>query len=450
VVVGRVVLSLACWRMNKEEIRHLSSTQGTARFQAMQQWRAERRLPRWITLDDADNVLPIDLDNALCIDALVHLVKQREEATLAELFPGPEQLCARGPEGRFVHELIVPFVRRSDTASVPRAAGDRESHSRCFPAQSSSRRFAPGSEWLYAKLYTGTAVADRVLREVVRPLTEELLECGAAQSWFFIRYGDPDWHLRLRFQGAPERLHADVLPALQAAVNPLLGDGRLWRMQLDTYEREVERYGGTEGIELSERLFHADSESVLEIIELLEPGDAGLDERWRLVLLGIDCLLEDFGFDLEAKQALIEEVRERFAKEFRVDQQVTGQLAGRFRKERKGLEVLLDPAQRSESPLLPGIEILRRRSLRWAPAISEIKSCAQAGRLLVSLGELAASHAHMHANRLLRSAQRAQEMVIYDLLSCLYEAQLARASAARRTIAHSVEKLGSHSQVRAM
>ncbi|PYV43187.1 MAG: Lanthionine biosynthesis protein LanB, partial [Acidobacteria bacterium] len=125
-----------------------------------------------------------------------------------------------------------------------------------------------------------------MLRDVVTPLTEALGQSGAADSWFFIRYGDPDWHLRLRLHGVPERLQAEALPALQAAVAPLLKEGQIWRMQFDTYEREVERYGGTEGIQLAERLFHVDSEAVLEIMELLEPGDAGLDERWQLVLRG--------------------------------------------------------------------------------------------------------------------------------------------------------------------
>jgi hypothetical protein len=128
---------------------------------------------------------------------------------------------------------------------------------RCFP---------PGSEWLYAKLYTGTATADQVLRQVVRPVTETALRCGAADGWFFIRYGDPDWHLRLRLHGQPKRLQEEVWPALRAAVVPLLDNGRVWRMQLDTYEREVERYGGAEGIELAERLFQADSEAMLQMV----------------------------------------------------------------------------------------------------------------------------------------------------------------------------------------
>jgi class I lanthipeptide synthase len=37
----------------------------------------------------------------------------------------------------------------------------------------------------------------------------------------------------------------------------------------------------------------------------------------------------------------------------------------------------------------------------------------------------------MHVNRLIRSAQRAHELVLYDLLVRLYESQAARAKAPR-------------------
>jgi thiopeptide-type bacteriocin biosynthesis protein len=284
---------------------------------------------------------------------------------------------------------------------------------------------------LYAKLYTGTAAADQLLRDVVKPLTEEVIESGAVESWFFVRYGDPDWHLRLRFKGSPERLHAEVLPALRSAAASLLEDGRVWRLQLDTYEREIERYGGLEGIDLAERLFHVDSEAVLEIIELLEPGDVGLDERWRLTLLGMDHVLENFGLDLATKHAVVEAARSRFAKEFRVDEWIGPRLGERFRLERSDLEVLLDLTEDADHPLAQGIEILQGRSRRWAPVIAELQACAQDGRLAMPLNDLAATHMHMHANRLLRAAQRAQELVIYDFLERLYASRLARASGAQ-------------------
>jgi hypothetical protein len=50
----------------------------------------------------------------------------------------------------------------------------------------------------------------------------------------------------------------------------------------------------------------------------------------------------------------------------------------------------------------------------------------RSGRLARPLADLAASFLHMHANRLLRSAQRAQELVLYDFLARLYESRAAR------------------------
>jgi thiopeptide-type bacteriocin biosynthesis protein len=296
-----------------------------------------------------------------------------------------------------------------------------------------ARSFAPGSEWLFAKLYTGPATADKVLRDVVRPVVERVLPAGAADGWFFIRYGDPDWHLRLRFHGDPARLGGEVLPALQMAAAPLLHDGQLWRVQLDTYEREVERYGGAAGIVLAERLFQADSEAALALAELLAE-DARGEVRWRLALVGMDLLLGDLGFDLEARRAVVHRARDAFAAEFHADAEFGHQLAAKFRPERKGLEALLGPAAVADTPYAAALEVLRRRSRALAPMMTGLRACARASRLSVPLTELAPSYLHMHANRMLRSAQRAQELVLYDFLTRLYQSQAARRQGAPSTV----------------
>jgi thiopeptide-type bacteriocin biosynthesis protein len=295
------------------------------------------------------------------------------------------------------------------------------------------RRFPPGSEWLHAKLYTGPATADQVLRDVVRPVVAEALHSGAADGWFFVRYGDPDWHLRLRLHGSPQRLHEEVLPALQTAAAPWLDDGRIWRVQLDTYEREVERYGGGAGVVLAEQLFQADSEAALALADRLAE-DARGELRWRLAVAGMDLLLIDLGLDLDTRRAVLRRVREAFAQEFRADVALRRQLGEKFRTEGKTLQALLDPAGGVEGALASALAILRRRSQSLAPVAAKLRACAAAGGLSRSLAELAPSFLHMHANRLFRSAQRAQEMVLYDFLYRLYESRAARPrSQARET-----------------
>ncbi len=277
------------------------------------------------------------------------------------------------------------------------------------------RSFVPGTDWLFVKLYTSPAMADQVLQDVVRPAVQQGVPAGVVDRWFFIRHGDPDWHLRLRFHCDPSRLGGEVLPVLQAALDPWLGDGRIWRIQLDTYEREVERYGGAAGIELAERVFQADSEAVLALTELFAE-DARGKLRWRLALAGMHLLLGNLGLDLEARLVVVRQARDAFIAEFLADAEFEHQLAARFRKERKDLEALLEPAVVVDKGLAAGMEVLRRRSLKLTPVVAELRACAQSGRLSVPLTELAVSYMHMHANRMLRSAQRAQELVLYDFL----------------------------------
>jgi thiopeptide-type bacteriocin biosynthesis protein len=447
VTIGRLVLARAQWSLSAAEIKELSRRRGAEAFRAVQQWRERRVLPRFVSLVDDDNELPFDLDRVLCVETLLDLLGSRPGATLVEFFPTPDDLAASGPEGRFVHELVVPLVRIAESAKVvnsPDMSGDRHNrsgireHSRIrasgvaaeisrIPLPTARRQFTPGSEWLYLKLYCGTAASDQILRNLVRPVTSELLESQTIDRWFFIRYGDPDWHLRIRLHGDPRALLREALPAIERASVGFLADGRIRRWQIDTYDREVERYGGPIGIELAESLFHVDSEAALSLIEAC-PGDSGLDARWRLALAGIDRLLDDFGLLLDAKLRIMRESRDGMGAEFHAEAGLTPQLAQKFRGERKGLEELLARPHSPTAPLAPGLAILDQRSRGLAQWLDSLRMAESRGELLHSREQLAPAFIHMFANRLLRSAHRAQELVLYDFLARLYQSQHVRGS----------------------
>ena len=229
VVCGRLVLSRATWQVGEDEWKPLGQAQGAMRFRLVQSWRHARRLPRWIALAEADNELPIDLDNVLAVDTLVELVKGQKRSHTGRVVPRPGRNFAPRPRrpirARIGGAVGAPGATRPVHLTGRRDVRRRLRASTRVPHLSSSprcrrRSFPPGSEWLFAKLYSGPATADQVLRDVVRPVVERVLSAGAADRWFFIRYGDPDWHLRLRFHGHPARLGGEVLPALQAAAAP--------------------------------------------------------------------------------------------------------------------------------------------------------------------------------------------------------------------------------------
>ena len=421
IVRGRLVLSRARWRLSTAEIAALIDHEEHGRLDAIQHWRRERRLPRWICLSHFDNELPIDLDNPLLMQVMLSELKGSTEATIIEMFPQPDQLCARGQSGRYVHEIIVPFVTRRQRVV---AAGADQVRSLKAVETSVLRVFPPGSQWLTLKLYAGAITVDHLLRDLVGPLASDLEAEGLTHRWFFIRYGDPHGHLRLRFQGDPATLINDVLPRVHAALAPFISSGRIWKMQLDTYERELERYGGPAGVEACEQLFQHDSEAVVRLLRHLDDDNRG-ERRWQLALLGMAGLLEDFGLELHERRSLLSKTRG--------DARASRRLDDKYRAQSPALVRLLAKNPDADADWTAGRAILSRRSQQNTSCANELRRHADAGRLTTSLGDIALALLHMHANRLLRSACGAQESILYEFLYRYYDGQIRRsASTAQR------------------
>ena len=425
---GRIVLARERWRVLADELRPLLHAEGAARVRAMRAWRSRRALPRHVVLADGDHRLLVDLENPWSLESFLQLAKSRPELILVELFPAPDALPARGPDGRYTHEILVPFVRTraldevraADSSPPPRGADAGSSRTAPMPR----RLLPPGSECLFARLATGVATVDRVLVHVVGPLIRGLEAERPELAWFFLRYADPSWHLRLRIFGAPEWLRAVVAPALEDAVAPLLEERTVWRLTYDTYQREIERYGGAWGILASEQLFACDSRCALDWIAN-HPGEDGLDARGLLALLGTDRTLQDFGWNERLRRVWFGEARDALVRRLRLDRDGEHRLAASFRTRRSRLEPAIEGRAEDERSR-QAERALERRSAAARPIAGAIAQRAAEGRLEAPLASIVASHVHLQCNRLLRSAHAEQELVIYDALCRLYDARAAR------------------------
>jgi thiopeptide-type bacteriocin biosynthesis protein len=433
--VGKVIVERESWTLDKADIDPITAAvratnkaaekkqplAGPSVAEVVAALRTRRNLPRMFVISAGDNELPIDLDNPLLAAAFADELSGLTGVKLVEMFPPVDQLLATGPEGAFANEIVLMFTKPAEKGATRQAA----QLPRVAQVQ---REYPPGSEWLYAKIYCGESTTDRVLREAIAPVVREVIASGDAEKWFFIRYHDPDPHVRVRFAGDPARLLAKVMPALERAVAPLTAGGAVRKLVLDTYAREVERYGGDRGIELVEDIFWHDSDAVLGIIELID-GDAGGIARWKLALRGIDSTLDALGLTAEQRAKISGDAKEMLGREMRAETYLWTKIGERFTRERADLDLLLarDAARDAGHDLEPGFELLATRDALIKPIGDELRARDAAGALSPGLEAMGWSIVHMHANRILHASQRAQELVLYDFLRRLHASNKARA-----------------------
>jgi thiopeptide-type bacteriocin biosynthesis protein len=286
------------------------------------------------------------------------------------------------------------------------------------------RTFMIGDQWLYYKFYTGPKTTDVLLTEMVKPLAEHLLHQKVIDRWFFIRYSDPKLHTRVRFH-IPQAQHiGPVIQMLKENVTPFIQQNLVWKVQADTYQREVERYGSNT-MDISEDWFYYDSKMIVDMLAMIE-GDEGERIRWLFALRAIDSLLEDFKYSMQEKYDLVTILRENFGREHGMNRNLKSQMEKKYRADRKVIEETMDPKNDEVSEMLPLFQLIAQKSDGVKPVADQILTLKENNELEMHLNDLMASYSHMMINRLFKSKQRTHELVLYDFLHRYYKSTIAR------------------------
>jgi thiopeptide-type bacteriocin biosynthesis protein len=381
--------------------------------------RQEFAIPQFVVLAQGDNELFLDLENPIC---QIILAKQAAvgDITLLESFISPDHCFIKEHGKGFTTEIVVPLL-----AGQPYYAKFFNREPGMIKA-GTERIFPPGSEWLFVKIYSGSNNIEKVLTYVIGDFAKDLLQNGTADKWFFIRYDDPEYHLRVRFHkspGASADSWFSIIPNLQVKLQEVIKEPFGFRMVIDTYVREIERYDA-KNMDYSESVFCADSIAIAEFNSLLS-GNEGEALRWKFAFVNIDCMLTDFGYSVTAKKKLIEGISNDFLQEFghRKKENVTlliKALNEKYRKYRK--EIAEFVAQKNIDQFKEAYDCFDRRSDFIKEDIEMIKQSGgeQPDNLLTS-------YIHMSMNRLFIINQRRHELVIYYLLAKHYEEVIIKA-----------------------
>ena len=284
-----------------------------------------------------------------------------------------------------------------------------------------NRTFIPGSEWVFFKIYTGTKTADVILKNDIYEYVREMLGNNIIDKWFFIRYSDPDFHIRLRLHLKETRNFTAIYNRFYEMITPLVETRLVWNIQCDTYQREIERYG-VNTISIVEDFFFVDSEYVIKLLHQLDKENIE-QQRWKLALAQIDSFLSVFSFELSKRKELLNMMAESYKKEFGFTHHSTKkQLDNKFRFFRNDIEnTMLWENETTET-----INIIKSRR-QFIYSISEkLIEIEKSGKLHVSLKDLLYSLIHMNMNRWFSTKNRLHELVTYDFLARYYTSEAAK------------------------
>lgn len=275
-----------------------------------------------------------------------------------------------------------------------------------------NRVFSLGSEWVYFKIYSGYKIADVILLEYLNEKIEFLTSQNIIKKWFFIRYNDSDSHLRIRFQVNKVDDVFHVVKELNPVFEDLLHKNFIWKVQNDTYLREMERYG-LHTIEDSETLFYFDSKMIMDYLSL--KNNFKNDKTLLLFsFLSIDSFLNAFSLSTSEKLALLDDMQHGFKKEFNATKVLKTQLDKHYRELEKEISTVMNFDESYE--LSPLYEIINEKSSNIQPIFQSIKE-----NLEINLNSFLSSHIHMMINRQFTSRQREYETLIYDHLFRYYK-----------------------------
>ncbi len=399
------VLSPAIWILNQEDVSSMLDADDP--YSAFLKLAGELNLKRYFALSSGDRQLVFDSEEQAGIEMFLAEARNEKRVIIKEFFlPGAGESLLKNEQGEaYVHQMVAALTCTQESYSS-------ENILQHIPLKI-KRNFAPGDEWLYFKIYCAPQNADYILTRKLFPLLKKYLNCSEIDQWFFIRYYDPGHHLRLRVK-AGNTLIKDLPGLLSRLLKPLIESGIISNLSLDTYRREIERYGPKTIVD-AERAFMSSSELVIAHLQ----ENKNEFETIQFAMFSADALLNSFDIAAPVKLELLEHICTGLMNELGEEKQLRDDLNRKYREHQQAIWSFMAEGKQS----LSREEILRIRIFKKDLCTLRIamKKYEPGG-----MRRCAADMLHMHMNRIFSAEQRKKELVIYYLTLRFYLSLQAR------------------------
>ena len=308
-----IIISPKSWNLTLNSLRTLKDNFDIQKdfIMIFKIWKKTWNVPDFINITYADNRILLDIRKEFHIQEIKKELIRHEKLILQENL---EMVLSECQEDKliFSNEIVFPFTRcNAKKKSI-------EISERCNAIQN-HRIFYPGSEWFYCKIYISNAREEEFISNYISEFIQEIKKEIEIESWFFIRFQDPKKHIRFRILLKDKNDYANLLKKFNYVIEALSKKGILNYSCIDSYEPEIERYGGPDLLPIAEKIFMFDSEIACFIIKNKKIFELNYSIIYICAFLSID-ILDSFQLDYEDKLKWAEKIsnKEKYIEEFRV------------------------------------------------------------------------------------------------------------------------------------
>lgn len=395
---GRVVLHPAQWTLRKSLLDASLGGDSDERWrEAISAWRTVWKVPRYVRIVQGDNRLLMDMDSEGSLEILLQMrAASAQPIRVQEMIPAPGSIGIVGPSG-LEHVTEFALTLSAKTPASPSPPQIKSHVGRIRPLTAGTPR---ESSWAGKRIYAPLDLHDEIIQEHLMPWMESVQEL--LRESFYIRYADPDPHLRVRIRPIDGEL-ARVSASLTEFVESLMGEGIVRRSADLDYVRELVRYGGIETMELAESVFTVQSQMAPALLSCWKSEAPTLPKHF-LPLVCMDIAAVHFGLGLEQRHFLASKLSE-------------GQRADEFSRFRKSVLSLLGECSNGPgddgSTLRGRIELIMQAHETHGRAFGQkVFHLERQGKLTQTADEVFGSVLHMFFNRLMVSGGEHEQQAV--------------------------------------
>lgn len=388
-----IIFSLARWSVKYSEFDNFKKKSGkTDLGYIFKEFLKKLKIPNLITLlENNREPILLDLENPYMVNWLLEELEKKKRIIVVEFISDHKT-------NSFCNEYLMSFY------SQPRSI-DTDAN---IKYDDIKRSFPPCDEWIYFKIFTGINVANKILISKIDKIIEKLKNDEIIDKWFFIRYKDPDFHLRVRLHLINDKEKGKVIDLFNEHFKETISNGVVWKLDISTYEREVERYYG-KYIEEAETVFSEDSTMIVKLLKYLKK-DNREDDLWLYCLKSIDAYFELFNFSIEEKYSMLDAMYKNISIEFNSNKIIRVQIDRKFRREYDHIHKIILNKDLYSS-------LIDERNIALKNTI-DIRLINESDFIIK---DIISHYIHMTVNRFITANSGMHELVFYGLLEKYYK-----------------------------